>query len=149
MADLIAGTHPIVHLSLRTTRSAARVEPLWHDLRLCLSCSHVRICLSCRDSPALRREPCRKQALEVKFLLKVGIRSSQRAPTALTRLRCVRLCAGATSIDLRHEGLSIKFARVSRAVHETAITTPMLHLPAFEQRPYPRVLSRSLKLIKP
>src|SRR5882762_3312359 len=48
-------------------------------------------------------------------------------------LRCVRLCAGATSIDLRHEGLSVQFARVSRAVPETAITTPMLHLPAFEQ----------------
>jgi len=41
-------------------------------------------------------------------------------------------------IDLLQEGLSVKFARVSRAVHETAITTPMLHLPAFEQRSYPR-----------
>src|SRR6266436_9320024 len=65
--------------------------------------------------------------------MKSGIRSSQRAPTALTMLQCVRLCAGATSIDLRHEGLSVKFARVSRAVPETAITTPMLHLPAFQQ----------------
>src|SRR5882724_8008133 len=43
--------------------------------------------------------------------MKSGIRSSQRAPKALTMLRCVRLCAGATSIDLRHEGLSVKFAR--------------------------------------
>src|SRR6266446_4836101 len=72
--------------------------------------------------------------------MKSGIRSSQRAPTALSMLRCVRLCAGATSIDLRHEELSVKFARVSRAVPETAITTPMLHCASFRAGARGRIL---------
>src|SRR6266403_4030721 len=72
--------------------------------------------------------------------MKSGIRSSERAPTALSMLRCVRLCAGATSIDLRHEELSVKFARVSRAVPETAITTPMLHCASFRAGARGRIL---------
>ena len=79
----------------------------------------LRICLSCRDSPDMRRQPSRKQASELKVLMESGIRSAQRTPAALTLLRYLRVCAGATpSISVRIRGKAARAApTIVRCAH--------------------------------